>query len=86
LLWQEYLQEHPDGYTYSHYCHPLNQYLKKLDVTMHMEYSVADMIMIDFAGKKQHYVDLSTGEQIECEVLIAILPFSGFIFCVAVHT
>jgi transposase len=86
LLWQEYLQQHPDGYAYSHYCHHLNQYLKKLDVTMHMEYSVADMIMIDFAGKKQHYMDQSIGEQIECEVFIAILPFSGLIFCEAVHT
>lgn len=86
LLWREYLQQHPDGYAYSHYCHHLNQYLKKLDVTMHMEYSIADMIMIDFAGKKLHYIDLSTGEQIECEVFIAILPFSGLIFCEAVHS
>ncbi|PWV50381.1 transposase [Chitinophaga sp. S165] len=81
LLWQEYLQQHPDGYAYSHYCHHLNQYLKKLDVTMHMEYSIADMMMIDLAGKKLHYIDLPTGELIECEVFIAILPFSGLIFC-----
>ncbi|ACU57544.1 IS21 family transposase [Chitinophaga pinensis] len=86
LLWREYLQQHPDGYAYSHYCHHLNQYLKKLDVTMHMEYSIADMIMIDFAGKKLHYIDLATGELIEWEVFIAILPFSGLIFCEAVHS
>jgi hypothetical protein len=44
------------------------------------------MIMIDFAGKKQHYIDLSTGEHIECEVFVAILPFSGLIFCKAAHS
>lgn len=53
---------------------------------MHMEYKPGDMIMIDFAGKKQHYVDESTDERISCEVFVAILPFSGLIFCLAVHT
>jgi transposase len=51
---------------------------------MHLEYEVGDMIMIDFAGKKQHYTDLTTGERIECQVFVAILPFSGLIFCLAV--
>jgi transposase len=44
------------------------------------------MIMVDFAGKKQHYVDVYTGERIECQVFVAILPFSGLIFCKAIHT
>lgn len=86
LLWKEYLQRHPDGYAYSHYCYHLKQYLKHTDVSMHLEYNPADMIMVDFAGKKLHYVDVSTGECIECQVFIAILPFSGLIFCCAVHT
>lgn len=84
LLWQEYIQQHPDGYVYSHYCYHFNQYLKNRDLSMHLEYQAADMIMIDFAGKKQHYVDSSTGERIACEVFVAILPFSGLIFCYAV--
>jgi len=86
LLWQEYMGQHPDGYSYSRYCHHLNQYLKNRDLSMHLEYQAADMIMIDFAGKKQHYIDLSTGERIDCQVFISILPFSGLIFCKAVHS
>ena len=86
LLWQEYIQQYPDGYVYSHYCYHLNQYLKNRDLSMHLEYTAADMIMIDFAGKKQHYIDLSTGERIECNVFVSILPFSGLIFCLAVHS
>lgn len=86
LLWQEYLAEHPDGYSYSRYCYHLEQYLKNRDLSMHLEYDPADMIMIDFAGKKQHYIDTDTGEQIDCQVFVAILPFSGLIFCEAVHT
>jgi transposase len=86
LLWNEYLQLHPDGYGYSQYCHHLNEYQKHKEVSMHLEYHAADMIMIDFAGKKQHYVDIQTGELIQCQVFVAILPFSGLIYCQAVHS
>lgn len=86
LLWQEYLQHHPDGYSYSRYCYHLKLHLKKSDVSMHLEYQPGDMIMVDFAGKKQYYVDVSTGERIGCQVFIAILPYSGLIFCKAVHS
>jgi len=86
LLWNEYLQLHPDGYGYSQYCYHLNEYLKRKDVSMHLEYQAADMIMIDFAGKKQRYVDTQTGELIQCQVFVAILPFSGLIYCQAVHS
>lgn len=86
LLWQEYSILHPDGYSYSRYCYHLSQYLKKSDVSMHLEYLAGDMIMVDFAGKKQHIVDVQTGEYTECEVFVAILPFSGLIFCKAVSS
>jgi transposase len=84
LLWQEYIEQHPDGYAYSHYCHHLSEFLKNRDLSMHLEYQGGDIIMIDFAGKKQHYTDLATGELVECDVFVAILPFSGLIFCLAV--
>jgi|SRR6185312_9373568 len=84
LLWHEYLEQNPDGYSYSRYCHHLQQYLKNRDLSMHLEYAPGDTIMIDFAGKKQHYRDPLTGEQVECDVFVAILPFSGLIFCLAV--
>lgn len=86
LLWNEYLQQHPEGYGYSHYCYHLSEYLRQKEVTMHLEYQPGDMIMIDFAGKKQHYVDVQTAELICCEVFVSILPYSGLIFCLAVPT
>jgi transposase len=86
LLWKEYINVHPDGYVYSHYCHHFNQFLRNKEVSMHLEYTAGDVIMIDFAGKKQHYIDTSTGERIDCHVFVAILPFSGLIFCYAVHS
>lgn len=84
LLWNEYLQQHPDGYAYSQYCYHLNEYQKHKEVSMHLEYQAGDIIMIDFAGKQQHYVDTLTGELIACQVFVAVLPFSGLIYCLAV--
>lgn len=52
MLWVEYKEQHPDGYTYSRYCYLFNIFLKHTDVSMHLEYEASDVIMIDFAGKK----------------------------------
>ena len=84
LLWNEYLLKYPDGYGYSQYCYHLSEWFKQADLAMHMEYVPGDLMMIDFAGKKQSYVDKDTGEIIACEVFISVLPFSGLIFCYAV--
>src|ERR1700680_5052069 len=53
---------------------------------MLLKYDPADIMMVDFAGKKLSYIDVDTGERIECQVFVAILPFSGLIFCLAIHS
>lgn len=86
LLWIEYKEEYTDGYNYSQYCYHFKNYLRHTDTVMHLEYEPGDMIMIDFAGKKLHYAHKDTGEVVDCEVFVAILPYSGLIFCKAVHS
>ena len=86
LLWHEYLQQHPQGYGYSQFCYRLQQYQKQGDLVMHLEYRPGDVVMMDYAGKHLYYLDEHTGEQIACEVFVSVLPFSGLIFCIAVHT
>jgi transposase len=86
LLWLEYKDQYPDGYGYSQYCYHFSQWLRHKEVVMHLEHKAAETIMIDFAGKTLPYTDLATGEVVECQVFIAVLPHSGLIFCVAVHT
>ena len=86
ILWVEYKEEFTDGYTYSRYCYHFNEFLKHTDTSMHLEYIAGDMMMIDFAGKKLRYINPDGGEVINVEVFVAILPYSGLIFCKAVHT
>lgn len=84
VLWEEYLQQFPNGYGYSQFCHHIACKLELKDVSMHLEYTAGDVIMVDFAGKKLSYTDTSTGEVIPTEVFVAVLPHSGLIFCRAV--
>lgn len=86
LLWHEYLQRYANGYGYSQFCYHLKDYRRNSDLAMHLEYKPGDMIMVDFTGKKLYYADQQTGERIDCEVFVSVLPFSGLIFCEAVHT
>jgi len=86
LLWLEYKEQHPDGYNYSQYCHHFSEFLKNKEVVMHLQHKSAEMIMVDFAGKKLYYTDADSGEVVACEVFISVLPYSGVIFCLAVHS
>ena len=86
LLHLEYKEQHPDGYNYSHYCFHFSEYLKSKEVVMHLEHRPGEKIMIDFAGKKLCYTDPDSGEVVSCQVFVSVLPFSGLIFCYAVHS
>ena len=76
VLWGEYRNKHPDGYSYSQFCYYLQQYTKAKSSTMHFEHEPGDKLFIDYAGKKLHLVDAHTGEIIDVEVYIATLGYS----------
>lgn len=86
ILWIEYLEQYPDGYQYSQYCNLFRRYLKNNDPVFHWEYEPGMFTQVDFAGKTLVYVNKQTGEVISCQVFVAILPFSGLIFCIAVSS
>lgn len=86
LLWEEYRQAKPDGYAYTQFCAYLSQANKKGDAVMRLEHKADEKMMVDFAGKQLCYIDLKTGEQIDCQVFVATLPFSGYCYVEAVHS
>jgi transposase len=83
LLWQEYRRQYPQGYGYTQFCILLSEYSRRLKPSMHLEYQAGQLVMIDFAGDKMCYTDRATGEVIFCPVLIAVLPYSGLVFVIA---
>ncbi|HEX6430615.1 MAG TPA: hypothetical protein VF008_23145 [Niastella sp.] len=83
LQWEEYRKLHPNGYGKSQFDELLKRHEYTRQVSMRYEYKPAEHIMIDFAGDKLYYTDRNTGEVIGCQVLVCVLPFSGYSFVIA---
>ena len=86
LLWEEYRQQFPQGYSHSQFCFHLQQQQIASRPSMVLQHQPADKLYIDFAGKKLHYTDKDTGEIIKCEVFIACLSYSDYAFAMAVKS
>jgi transposase len=86
LLWDEYRQANPDGYSYSQFCFHLYQQQVARRPSAVLHHQPGEKLYIDFAGKPLSYVDKSTGEEIKCQVFTACLPFSDYSFVMAVRS
>lgn len=86
LLWQEYLQRLPDGFSYSRFCHHYRMWERRQDPDMRMEHKAGDITYMDFTGKKMHIVDPETGEIQEVESFVAILGASQLTYVEFVRT
>lgn len=82
-LWAEYRAAHPEGHGYSQFCEHARAVLKLKKVTMTLEHHPGEVMMVDFAGDRLSHVDPKSGEVRFCEVLVCILPHSGYTFAIA---
>jgi len=80
LLWDEYRKMVPDSYSYSRFCNIISKYSNKKYPVYHNTYNPGELTEFDFAGKKMSYVDRTTGEIIECPVMVWTLPYSSFCY------
>lgn len=84
VLWGEYKDKHPGGYSYPQFCAYLREWKGTQTATMHFEHTPADKLFIDFAGKKLEWIDLGSGEVNPVEVYVAILGYSQLTYVEAV--
>lgn len=77
---QEYSQLHKNPYSYTQFMEHYNRKHPKAKGSMKLDHQPGHEVFIDFAGKKMSYVDKQTGEQIACEVFVAILPNSHYTY------
>lgn len=80
ILWEEYVEENPGGYSYTQFCHHFQVWQNMSEVTMHIEHKAGDKLFVDFAGKKLFITDRVTGEVKEVEVFVAILGASQLVY------
>lgn len=86
LLWQEYQSTQPGGFSYTQFCFHLNQQSKASSPSMILTHIAGEKVFVDFAGKRLSYVDMRTGEIVECQVFVACLPYSDYSFALAVRS
>lgn len=83
LLWEEYREEHTHGYGYSMFCEKLKREIGRRDLTLALDHTAGEEMMVDFTGKKMQWVDEPTGEVHVCEILVAVFPHSQYSFAIA---
>lgn len=85
-LWNEYINAYPDGYMYSRFCHHLSQWRDRALGSAKLDHKYGEKVFIDFTGKKLSYVDRSSGQVVEVNVFVAVLPATGYTYVVATLT
>ena len=83
LLWQEYKQEHPDGYQYSYFCELYKKWSGTLDLPLRQVYRAGEKMFVDYAGMPLKVSDISSGKVFEASVFVAVLGASNYTFAEA---
>lgn len=86
VLWEEYIQENPDGYSYSQFCFHYQLWKDASEISMHIEHKAGDKIFVDFTGKKLNITDKNTGEHIPVEVFVSTLGASQMTYVEAAES
>ncbi len=83
LLWQEYKEQHPDGYQYSWFCHSYRDWAAHLDVVMRHEHRAGEKLFVDYTGQTVDLIDKETGEIHNCQIFVAVLGASNYTYAEA---
>src|ERR1700682_604197 len=81
ILWDEYIEQHPEGYRYSRFCELYGGWARKLSVTMRQTHLGGDKLFVDYAGDTVPVViDRLTGETRDAQIFVAVLGASLFTY------
>jgi transposase len=83
LLWQEYLAEHQNGYSYTRFCELYAEWRKRVSPTMRQTHVAGEKLFVDWAGDTIAVVDPATGEERRAHVFVAALGASNFTYAQA---
>ena len=86
LLWEEYKQDHQDGYGRSRFCELYRIWEKKLNPVMRFEHKAGDKMFVDYSGDTLPYIDPATGEERQAQIFVAVLGASSYTYAEATAT
>lgn len=83
LLWEEYRDEHPNGYGYSRFCELYGRYRATLDLSMRQIHTAGDNAFVDYSGKCIDVIDAATGLPRPAEIFVGVLGASNYTYAEA---
>jgi transposase len=87
ILWDEYIERHPDGFRYSRFCELYRAWEGKLPVTMRQTHLGGEKLFVDYAGDTVPViVDRLTGETRPAQIFVAVMGASSFTYAEATWT
>jgi transposase len=85
LLWHEYREDYPDGYSYSQFCLHYRGFERHLDLPMRQEHRAGERLFVDFPGQLLPIYDRRSGDvALEAELFVAVLGASSYLHAEAV--
>src|SRR6266851_582028 len=87
ILWDEYIEQNPDGYRYSRFCELYRGWASRISVTMRQTHVGGDKLFVDYAGDTVPVtVDRLTGKIRPAQIFVAVLGASNFTYAEASWT
>lgn len=82
LLWEEYLSENPDGYSYSMFCDVYSKWKNKQKVSMRMIHKAGKNSFVDYSGKRFPIYNRNNPDVVlfEAEIFVGVLGASNYTF------
>jgi transposase len=87
LLFDEYREQHPDGYGYSQFCKLYRAWHRHLDVVMRQDHLAGEKLFVDFPGLTiPIYDDATLAVSYRAELFVAVLGASNYLFAEALRS
>jgi transposase len=86
ILWEEYIEQNPEGYRYSRFCELYRNWAGRLSVTMRQSHAGGDKLFVDYAGDGVPVVNRLTGEVRQAQIFVAVMGASNFTHAEATWT
>ncbi len=83
LLWEEYRQNHPEGYGYSRFTELYHRWRRHLDVVLRHEHKAGEKLFVDYAGDTIPIHDPKDGSEREASIFVAVLGASNYTYAEA---
>ena len=80
LVWEEYREAHPDGYSYSRFCELYQRWNRNQDVVLRQEHRAGEKTFVDWAGDTVPIHDRESGETAPASIFVAVLGASSYTF------